>query len=338
MNITICGGGNLGHVCAGYLSAQDNNVVSLLTTKPEIWSKNINVFDCRGNVFKSKLERISNQPEDVIPDADMVLVCLPGFAISRELESISPYLKSSCLVGSIVSSTGFFFDAFNKLSKRQPLFGFQRVPFISRITYYGHEAELKGYKESLSIAVENTEDKEVVRVIVEKLFNTPVRLLDSYYEASLSNSNPLLHTSRLYILWKDWEPGTSYDKAPGFYSDWTVETSELYIAMDNEFQFLLKKLGVKEGSIPSVLMYYDSWDAESLTKKISSIPAFQGISSPMRLNKYGMYEPDFNSRYFMEDFPFGLKIIYDLMKKEELKAPTISMVYEWGNSIIDKQQ
>ena len=338
MNITVCGGGKLGHVCAGYLSAQDNNVVSLLTTKPEMWSKNINVFDCCGNVFKGKLDRISNQPKDVIPDADLVLLCLPGFALAKELTSVAPYLQSSCLVGSVVSSTGFFFEAFNKLSKKQPLFGFQRVPFISRITYYGLEAELKGYKETLSIAVENTEDKEMVRAVVERLFNTPVKLLDSYYEASLSNSNPLLHTSRLYTLWKDWKPGISYDTPPGFYSDWTVETSELYIAMDNEFQLLLKKLGVKEGNIPSVLMYYDSWDAESLTKKISSIPAFQGISSPMKLNRYGMYDPDFNSRYFTEDFPFGLKIIYSLMNEERINAPNILKVYEWGNSIIDKQQ
>ena len=34
MNITICGGGNLGHVVAGYLSSQSANAVSLLTSRP----------------------------------------------------------------------------------------------------------------------------------------------------------------------------------------------------------------------------------------------------------------------------------------------------------------
>ena len=34
MKITICGGGNLGHVCAGFFAAQEDHIVSLLTTKP----------------------------------------------------------------------------------------------------------------------------------------------------------------------------------------------------------------------------------------------------------------------------------------------------------------
>ena len=135
MKITICGGGNLGHVCAGFLSANGENQVSLLTRKPGVWSKHIDVTDCKGNVFHGKLERISNIPEEVVPDADVVLICLPGYAIENELKSIAPHLSPSCLVGSVVSNTGFFFAAFETLPREQPLFGFQRVPFISRITW-----------------------------------------------------------------------------------------------------------------------------------------------------------------------------------------------------------
>ena len=334
MNITICGGGNLGHVCAGFLAAQEDNDVSLLTTKPDEWSRCIDVSDMKGNVFHGELKAVSSRPSDVITEADMVLVCLPGFAISKVLEAIVPYLKPSCWVGTVVSSTGFFFEAFRYLPKIQPLFGFQRVPFISRITCYGKEAELKGYKDSLSVAVEQTDNKEAIRSKLEDLFKTPVMLLSSHYEVSLSNSNPLHHTSRLYTMWKDWEPGMTYEHNPGFYSEWTIEASELYIAMDEEFQQLLKKLGVREGSIPTVLKYYESHDAESLTKKISSIPAFQGIDSPMVHNKNGMYVPDFTSRYFTEDFPYGLRFIHDLAHVNQIESPTIDKVYEWGMSRI----
>lgn len=332
MNITICGGGNLGHVCAGFLSAQEDCEVSLLTTKPGAWSKYIEVFDSNGMVYHGAFKTISNNPKDVIPDAEMVLICLPGFAIGNVLEAIAPYLKPSCWVGTVVSSTGFFFEAFKHLATAQPLFGFQRVPFISRITHYGREAELKGYKDSLSIAVERTEEREVIRRKLEVLFKTPINLLSSHYEVSLSNSNPLLHTSRLYTLWKDWEPGMAYERNPGFYSEWTIEASELYMAMDEEFQHLLKILGVKEGCVPSVLNYYESRDAESLTKKISSIPAFQGILSPMTHNKFGMYEPDFTSRYFTEDFPFGMRFIVEVAKEKHVKCPVIETVYDWGMS------
>ncbi len=334
MKICICGGGNLGHVTAGFFAAQEDLQVSLLTTKPERWSQYLEVVDINGKTFKGKLERISSDPKEVIPGADIVLVCLPGFAIHDELCSIAPYLDNKTWVGTVVSSTGFFFEAMELLPKNQPLFGFQRVPFISRIINYGHVAELKGYKESLSVAVEQTNGKDAIRATLEKLFMTPTKLLDSYYEVSLSNSNPLLHTARLYTMWKDWKPGMSYDRNPEFYCDWTIEAAELLISMDKEFQSLLKKIGLKEGAIPPVLQYYESTDAESLTNKLHSIPAFKGIFSPMVMNQFGNYEPDFSSRYFTEDFPYGMRFIVETADKCNHTVPTILKVYKWGISKI----
>ena len=337
MKICICGGGNLGHVTAGFFASQDELQVSLLTTKPESWSHYLEVVDLNGKTYKGKIEKISSVPKDVIPETDIVLVCLPGFAIHDVLYSIAPYLDKRTLVGTVVSSTGFFFEAMKVLPKNQPLFGFQRVPFISRVINYGHVAELKGYKESLNVAVEQTDKKEEVRATLEKLFMTPTKLLDSYYEVSLSNSNPLLHTARLYTMWKEWVPGMSYDRNPEFYYDWTIEAAELLIAMDEEFQALLKKIGLKEGSIPSVLTYYKSKDAASLTEKLHSIPAFKGITSPMKVNKLGKYEPDFTSRYFIEDFPYGMRFIVETAKKYNVKIPIIDNVYNWGIEIIGIQ-
>ena len=338
MNITICGGGNLGHVCAGFFAAHEGCDVSLLTRHPEKWSHRLEINDLNGKTYHGSLKVISADPCEVIPGADMVLICLPGFAIHEMLQSIAPCLNEKTWVGTVVSSTGFFFEAFKLLSKKQPLFGFQRVPFISRIVNYGHTAELKGYKSSLSVAVEQTEDKETIRKTLEVLFQTPTILLGSYYEVSLSNSNPLLHTSRLYTLWNKWASGMSYDTNPLFYADWTIEASQLLIDMDLEFQTLLRTIGLKEGCIPPVLDYYESYDAESLTKKISSIPAFQGISSPMVINKFGKFEPDFTSRYFTEDFPYGMRFIVEVANKYNLDIPKINHVYSWGSKMIERNE
>lgn len=330
MNITICGGGNLGHVTAGFLAVQEGLTISLMTTRPDQWTHYVEVVDLNGNVFRGKIDTISAHAEDVIPNADIVLICLPGFAIHDVLTNIASYLKPQTWVGTVVSSTGFFFEALKVFPNTQPLFGFQRVPFISRIINYGHVAELKGYKESLSVAVEQIENKEIVRATLEKLFKTPTHLLDSYYEVSLSNSNPLLHTARLYTMWKDWIPGMSYDINPEFYSDWTVEAAELLIAMDEEFQSFLKKIGLKEGAIPPVLQYYECTDAISLTRKLHSIPAFKGILLPMTVNRFGKYEPDFSNRYFTEDFPYGMRYIVEVAIMNGVNLNLIERVYNWG--------
>lgn len=47
--------------------------------------------------------------------------------------------------------------------------------------------------------------------------------------------------------------------------------------------------------------------------------------------------PDFSSRYFTEDFPYGLKIIKDLAEKEGIATPCINEVYEWGQRMLSKE-
>lgn len=329
MKICICGGGNLGHVCAGFLANRGHRV-SILTTKPERWNDELEIVAPDG-IITGKLQRISSKPEEVIPQAEMVLVCLPGFAIHDELVKITPFLSKETIVGSVVSSTGFFFEALKVLPSDIPLFGFQRVPFISRIIDYGKKAELKGYKETLHVAIENTLEKESIRKQLEKLFEKPVSLADNFYEVSLSNSNPLLHPARLYTMWKDWHPGIAYPRNPQFYAEWTLEASTLLIKMDDEFQQLLKALGLKPDCIPTILDYYESTDAVSLTQKLHDIKAFQGILSPMKEIKDG-WVPDFSSRYFTEDFPYGMRFIVETAHKQSVTIPTIEEVYQWGLS------
>ena len=331
MNICICGGGNLGHVCAGFLANRGYSV-SVLTSKPELWDSELEIMAPNG-IFIGKISKISSKAEDVIPLSDLILICLPGFAIHDTLIKISPYLSKSCMVGTVVSSTGFFFEAFMILPPDIPLFGFQRVPFISRIIEYGKKAELKGYKDSLHVAIEHTDHKDLIRKDLEKLFNNEISLADSYYEVSLSNSNPLLHTARLYTMWNDWQPGTIYSNNPQFYAEWTNEASVLLIKMDNEFQQLIKSIGLSRGCIPTILDYYDSVDATSLTKKLHDIRAFQGLLSPMK-EVAGGFIPDFSSRYFIEDFPYGMRFIVETAHRHNSNIPTIEMVYQWGVSKI----
>ena len=331
MNICICGGGNLGHVIAGFVAAKKDYDVSLLTRRPEQWNKTLCIYAPDGKIIEGTLHQITSNAAEVIPQADIVLLCLPGYGIVDTLQTILPYLKPQTPVGSIVSSTGFFFEAMKILPETVPLFGFQRVPFIARVEDYGKSAHLLGYKPSLSMAVERG-DGAVLARIIEEMLDTPVQLLANYYEASLTNSNPLLHTSRLYSMWHDWHEGVVYPVQPQFYSDWTDEASQLLIDMDAEFFRLLEVLPVTPGNIPTVLDYYESTDAASLTRKLHSIEAFKGLLSPMKKVGDG-FIPDFQSRYFTEDFPYGLAIIHRLMQEHHIDGPHIQQVYDWGSSL-----
>ncbi len=333
MNICICGGGSLGHVCAGILASQNNVKVKLFSGHPDNWGKTITVFDPNGIIYSGSIDLVSNDPSKVVPDSDIVFLCVPGFLIKKTLLSISPFIGNA-VVGSVVSSTGFFFEAHSILGLNSKLFGFQRVPFISRVHEYGKSAYLLGYKSELCMAVENIDDIESFRLMVERLWLTPTKVLSNFYSAALTNSNPILHTGRLFSLFHQWD-GTPLDHQILFYKEWTNEASRIILEMDMEFRFLLDNLGVTEKEVPSLLTYYKVSDPESLTKKIQSIAAFDNILTPM-IKKGEGWIPDFSSRYFTEDFPFGLKYIRDLIIARHLQNKMIEVVYSWGMNVCDK--
>lgn len=328
--ICICGGGSLGTVCAGVFLSKGYKV-NLLTGHPLEWSKEISVTDPDGQQFNGVLNKISDKPEEVIPSVDLVLLCLPGYLIEKTLISIKPFLKDKTIVGSIVGSTGFFFKAHEILKEGQPLFAFQRVPFISRYNKYGVSANLLGYKKELNVAVENL-DEEKAKKILENLFMTPINIVNSYLEVSLSNSNPILHTGRLYALWAN-KDITPLPEPIKFYADWDNESSEIVLGMDEEFMQLIDKLGLSSSSILSLKDYYEISDVNSFTKKIGNIEAFRNIVAPMIQTEDG-WIPDFKSRYFTEDFPYGLKFIKDLANEKGIKTPVIDKIYSWGKNSI----
>ena len=198
MKLCICGGGNLGHVVAGFVAAQCKYEVCLLTRQPERWSQELTI-EAPDSTYKGQLNGVLADACQAVSDADIVLLCLPGYGIRDTLLQIKDYLRPDAAVGTVVSSTGFFFQAMDVLSTKQTLFGFQRVPFISRVIEYGHRARLMGYKESLELAIERCAHPEVLRDTLSDILRTPIRLLSSHYEVSLSNSATASLTSILPV-------------------------------------------------------------------------------------------------------------------------------------------
>lgn len=329
MTVCICGGGSLGHVIAGYLNATKGVRVNVLTQRPRLWQRELQISTPEGPFLHGQLNVVSDNPQEALQGAGMVLLCLPGYAIKGELERIKPYVNEKTYVGTVFSSTGFFFEAMEVLAEDIPLWGFQRVPFIARTETYGCSARLLGYKNCHHIAVERCKDKEGFRALIEDLFGAPTNLLNNYLEASLTNSNPLLHTSRLYTMFGGENEGKVFPRIILFYEEWTTEAAQLLIDMDNEFFRLLDALPVSKTYLPRILDYYESHDAASLAQKLSSIQAFKGITSPMKQTADG-WVPDYESRYFTEDFPYGLHYIHQLAHQHGIAVPNIDKVYAWG--------
>ncbi len=333
MRIVICGGGGLGHTCAGILSNCKGVTVDMLTNHPEKWNHEYRINLPDGSMLTGKTEIISNNPADVIPSADWVFLCVPSYLVEQTLLRIRPHIRPETVIGSVVGYSGFFIYCHKLFPANSRLFSFQRVPYVSRVVDYGKEANLLGFRDKLIMAVENIENREAFRSTVEDLFREKTELADSFYEVTLSNSNPILHTGRIYTMWKEWD-GKPFDRCPYFYKEWTLEASLLEIEMDKELFTLLKKLNVSTTHIATLLEHYESNDAQGMTDKLRSIKSLSTLLSPMKQTDGG-WVPDLESRFFTEDFPYGLKTLYTLLKENGIPCPNIEKVYLWGKHILN---
>lgn len=363
--VCIVGGGNLAHATMGMFSLLGDVSINLLTNRPERWGNSFELTLPEGEVpsafasgtvlprkVTTHIAKVSADPAELVPGCDIVLLCLPAFLVEETIVKLAPFVDPARLsagnapiLGSIVANTGFFIFCHKHLSPQAKLFSFQRVPYVARVTEYAKSANLLGFRDELFMAAENIGEQpatsqpsqpfatlDAFREEVVRLFGEKVTLVDTFYEVTLSNSNPILHTGRLYTMLKDWD-GKPFAECPLFYREWTDEASELDIAMDREFFALLQALKVDTTHIETLLAHYEAVDAAGMTRKLRSIESLSTILSPMKQTPEG-WVPDFESRYFTEDFPFGLSFIKELSSARGLATPNIDKVLAWGLSKI----
>jgi hypothetical protein len=251
------------------------------------------------------------------------------------LEEIKPYIQKGTKVGSIVSSSGFFWTARDVLGGECQLYGFQRVPFISRVREYGRSATITGSRSIHKIGVSDNFESHHIIDFFRKILGAEVVVLQSYLEAALTNSNPILHPARLFALFEEWQESEVIHSVPLFYEDWDLKSSTNLVNADREFQCIIKELQIATEEIPPLLQYYGCINEEELTAKIRSIDAFKRIKTPMKAQDDG-YIPDFTNRYFTEDIPYGLIIIKSLGLLLNKDTPTVDKIIFWAQKLMGK--
>ena len=175
--------------------------------------------------------------------------------------------------------------------------------------------------------------------IVSGIFDMPCRVIPNFLNLTMTPSNPILHTTRLRTLFEDWHPGVTYDSVPLFYEEWDDASSELLIACDEEVQEICRILPEFQlTDVKSLRVHYESPTVDAMTKKISSIQAFKGLTTPT-VEIDGKLIPDLHSRYFTADFSYGLTIIKQIADLAGVKTPNIDATMNWYKAIaIEKEE
>lgn len=339
MRITIVGGGNIGTQFAVHC-AETGYDVTVYTSSPELYDGYLAIVDDAGCITHcGNISLATSDPKQAFQNAELILVTLPATMMSTAAGLIYANADEKAFIG-VVPGNGGSECAFKRCIERgSTFFAIERVPAIARLMEKGRIVRSTGYREELHIAAIPSSKAGRCAEIVSSIFKMPSKIIPNMLNLTMTPSNPILHTSRLYSLFHDWNQCVRYESVPLFYEEWDNLSSELLLTMDQEEQEICRAFSDFDLSyVKSLRDHYQSYTVEAMTRKISSIQAFKGLTTPTKTVDGGLI-PDLHSRYFTADFSYGLSIIKQIGDIAGVETPTISRVLDWYKGIaIEKSE
>ena len=371
--VTIIGGGNAGHVMmtmeragvsASMCSTFGDEAARLRAGCEAAGGVTAKFKDGRPDQIGCPLT-ISNDLADVIPNADLIIITLPGQFHRPYLCKMKEHLKKGAIMGAL-PGPGFNITAVEELGEKAKditIFSGLTLPWACRIIEYAKSVEILGTKSEGDIGVLPQEKGEEVCQILQTVLGLPkMDPITKEFEGSypvfkpcsimtptLFNLNALVHPSILYGAMQDiaWDGKTPFEKKPLFYEGVYDKTEKI---MFNTYTEMLKIKEVLISKYPKInldpcvqiqefiikLYPDDISDKSTLQTCFRTNKGYQGLLYPMR-EVPGGYVPDEASRYFLEDIPTGLLVIKGIGELAGVLTPQIDIVIEWAQALMGKE-
>eukprot|EP01060_Flectonema_neradi_P026862 TRINITY_DN362_c3_g2_i3.p1 TRINITY_DN362_c3_g2~~TRINITY_DN362_c3_g2_i3.p1 ORF type:complete len:421 (+),score=94.65 TRINITY_DN362_c3_g2_i3:61-1323(+) len=362
MTVAVCGGGNAAHVMVGDLGSRGYTVNLYLPFRDEaerftaaLPSNGVKInYVTKGKVAHSKPGRVSKLAKDVIPGAKFIFIPLPVFAHEPTLMDIVPHCDDDAVIVAMPATGCFDWTAtkvFNKLGKRVTIAGIAPLPYVCRIVKYGAEVNLMGVKDKVGMATLPSRKINEVAAVVEEVIGLRVERYPSFVPITLTPTNPIMHTGRLYGMFVGagyWRDRKGYPGMIKFYDDCDAVSNEWLHRLNAENQKIGEAIekaipGCTGGKVRNINEFLkwtygpdiSKWDTAGDCYRTNK--QFKGVGSPMIEVAPSYWVPDFKNRYFSEDFPFGLIANRGLAELLGVPTPDMDTVIEWAQKEMGKK-
>eukprot|EP01062_Namystynia_karyoxenos_P000111 TRINITY_DN1002_c0_g1_i1.p2 TRINITY_DN1002_c0_g1~~TRINITY_DN1002_c0_g1_i1.p2 ORF type:complete len:474 (+),score=212.20 TRINITY_DN1002_c0_g1_i1:117-1424(+) len=374
--ICVCGGGNAAHVmvCDLTLRGYSVNLYAPFADEAARFKRlmpaqgiKINYTTDKtaarspcGKVGYAKPNKVSKSPADVVPGSKYIFIPLPVFAHEPTLNDIVPHCDSDAMIIAMPATGCFDWTAtkvMKKYGKQVRIGGIAPLPYVCRAVSYAKEINLMGIKDYVGMATlpssliraEAPIIKEILHIGVE------VEMYPSFVPVTLTPTNPIMHTGRLYGMfvaagyWRD-RPGYPgmikfYDDCDDISNEWlhrlNAENRKVAAALeaaipgctviDGKSKIRDINMFLKWAYGPDITKWDTCGDCYRTNKQ------FHGVGSPMKEVAPGYWVPDFTNRYFQEDMPFGLMANKGLAELFGVPTPGMDAVIEWIQSEMGKK-
>lgn len=301
-------------------------------------------------LVKGRPAKISKNPADVIPEADVILLPLPSFAYEGVLKSILPHLRPGQFIGATPGQGGFDYiarRALGPVAKDVVLFAQQCMPFNCRIQEFGVSVQVQQLEGWFNVFSEPESANEMVCKLTRAMYISKgmgeITARGNFWGASLAPLNANIHPQRLYTLWKDYKPGVVYDRNPLFYEEMTETGGGLMHKTSEEIAEIGKGLSKVLGS-PVYTEHIFNAEFRSfpdphyhrVDELFAHSAAYKGFRAPM-IPVEGGFIPNFRNRYFTEDVPYGLCVWRGIAELIGVTTPTIDLLIRWCQHNMGKE-
>jgi opine dehydrogenase len=327
--IAVCGGGSLAHATVAVLGAQADVEVRILTRQPTRWSRLVRAIYLDLAEVAGKVAIASNKPSEVIPGAQIVILCVPSCAREQTLAAIAPFLDRDTWIGCVPGFGGFEWQSRSVIGPEAKVFGLQRVPYVRKTISYGEAVWISGIRPRLVLGALPASEAPTISRLIEQLLGIPTDPIANYLPITLSASNSLFHPARIYSAFASLANKAVLSEQALFYEEWDDTASRTYLALDGELQAICSKIPADMTDAQPIRLHYGIDDEAGLTRRIRSLRSLRDRYLPLLRTDTG-YVPDVHSYYFSEDIPFGLVIVKGVAEIVGVATPMIDTVIGWA--------
>ena len=316
LRFAIIGAGNGGQSIAGVL-AHKGYEVNLF----DIDSAKIRAIKELGGIkFTGKMEGfgrpkgISNNIEETIKDADVIIVVTTAAAYKDVAENCAPHVQEGQLIVLMPGYLGGSIE-FSRILKQKGIECENLIISETESLIYSCRAKEVGYprihgiKDKLTLAAFPSKNTDKA---VQKLKDVFPQLIpgENVLETGFNNVNPMVHPPITIFNLGRVEQGEDWT----FYPIGATPLICKYIEkIDEERIGVAKTLGVKAISTKEIIKKFYGVDKQSLYESIHGNQAYQVSKGPKTIHY----------RYFYEDVPMGLVPISSLGDMLQVDTPSI---------------
>jgi hypothetical protein len=307
-----------------------------------------------------KITKISSDPAEAIPDADMVVLAgLPVHLYRDVLKIICPHIKrKGILIGSLCAYGGFLWlvnEAMGERASDVCIFGTQSIPWTCGTLTYGSRGVVFGAKRHLHIAFENESACTVCQdplKTLETLLCLPLCERTDFITCTLWPNNPLFHPTVLHGLFADWDMKTPYkveDVPQKIYAEVTRKSADNMQKMDDELQEITKVvrklfpdnryLDMAKPLKDCLCFHYKELisDPTDLYTILRTNKAYAKHKITYKTVGEGLIIPDVTHKFFTTDLPYGLIIYKDLALTLGVETPMMDTLIYWNQRMVSKE-